>query len=395
MLLESFPYRVIEGMAIAARAVGAHEGHLLHPRRVPAGRAADPRGASRAAEERGLLGDAILGSDFRLRLSVKEGAGAFVCGEETALIASLEGRRGMPRLRPPYPAESGLWGKPTLINNVETSPWCPGSSATAPRRSPRSAPRRARAPRSSPWPARSRRGGLIEVPMGITLREIVEEIGGGVAGGRRFKAVQVGGPSGGCVPAELADTPVDYEALRRGRRDHGHRRAGRARRHRLHGRHRPLLPPLHPGPVVRQVHVLPHRHPADARDPGPHLHAATGRRGDLEELEQLAPHGRPGSLCGLGKTAPNPVLSTLRYFREEYEAHLDGPLPGRQVQGPDRLPDHRRLHRLHALRPALPGRRDPDDALPPAPDRHGEMHPLRHLPPGLPEAARVGVTIAR
>ena len=198
--------------------------------------------------------------------------------------------------------------------------------------------------------------------MGVTLRQIVEEVGGGVAPGRQFKAVQVGGPSGGCVPAELADTPVDFEALTRGRRDHGERRTGRARRLRLHGRHRPLLPPLHPRPVLRQVHVLPRRHEAHARDPRSHLcrARAAGRPG---RLESAGPSVVAGSLCGLGRTAPNPVLSTLRYFRDEYEAHLRGPLSRRQVQGPDSLRDHRRLHRLHALRPALSGRRHPLDAL--------------------------------
>ncbi len=159
------------------------------------------------------MGDRVLGTDFRLHISVKEGAGAFVCGEETALLASLEGRRGMPRLRPPYPAESGLWERPTSINNVETYalvPWIfrHGAEAFA-----QLGTEKSKGTKVFALAGKVVRGGLIEVPMGITVRQIVEEIGGGVAGGRQFKAVQIGGPSGGCVPAELADTPVDYEAL--------------------------------------------------------------------------------------------------------------------------------------------------------------------------------------
>ena len=213
MILESFPYRVIEGLAIAAVAVGAHEGifYIRHEypqalRRV--------RAALAECERRGWLGDRLLGSDYPLRISIKEGAGAFVCGEETALIASVEGRRGMPRLRPPFPAQSGLWGKPTLINNVETLAMVPwiirhGAEAFAAIGTATS-----KGTKVFALAGKVRRAGLIEIPMGTTLREIVEEIGGGVAAGRRFKAVQIGGPSGGCVPARLADTPVDYESLR-------------------------------------------------------------------------------------------------------------------------------------------------------------------------------------
>ncbi len=212
MLLESCPYRVIEGMTIAARAVGADEGvfyiraeYPLAVRRV--------REALDKCRQRGLLGDDILGTGFRFDISVKEGAGAFVCGEETALLASLEGKRGMPRLRPPFPAESGYRQKPTLVNNVESLalvPWIfrNGADRFAALGTPTS-----KGTKVFALAGKVRRGGLIEVPMGITIRQIVEEIGGGVAEGRRFKAVQVGGPSGGCVPADLADTPIDFEAL--------------------------------------------------------------------------------------------------------------------------------------------------------------------------------------
>ena len=227
MILESFPYRVIEGMAIAARAVGAHEGIFYIRAEYPLA-VERIREALKHCRERGFLGESVMGSDFQLSLDVKEGAGAFICGEETALIASLEGRRGIPRLRPPYPAESGLWDLPTLVNNVETLalvPWIirHGAAAFAALGTEKS-----KGTKVFALAGKVRRGGLIEVPMGITIREIVEEIGGGVAEGRQFKAVQVGGPSGGCIPAELADTPVDYEALTQGRRHHGIRRAGRS-----------------------------------------------------------------------------------------------------------------------------------------------------------------------
>jgi NADH-quinone oxidoreductase subunit F len=212
MLLESYPYRIIEGMAIGAYAVGASKGvfyiraeYPLAVRRI--------REALRHCEERGFLGEDVMGSGFGLDLRIVEGAGAFVCGEETALIESIEGKRGMPRLKPPYPAENGLWDLPTLVNNVETYalvPWIMrhGAASFAAMGTEKS-----KGTKVFSLAGKIARGGLIEVPMGITLREIVEEIGGGISGGKHFKAVQIGGPSGGCVPAELAHTPVDYESL--------------------------------------------------------------------------------------------------------------------------------------------------------------------------------------
>ncbi|MBU0606938.1 MAG: NAD(P)H-dependent oxidoreductase subunit E, partial [Armatimonadetes bacterium] len=204
MLLESYPYRIIEGLAIAAVAVGATEAffYIRHEYGLAWQRMEE---AIRRCEERGLLGD--------LKLRIMQGAGAFVCGEETGLIASLEGRRGMPRHRPPFPAEEGLWGRPTLVNNVETLalvPWIIRRGATA---FAALGTHHSKGTKVFSLTGKVARGGLIEVPMGATIRQIVEEIGGGVAEGRRFKAVQVGGPSGGCVSAELADTAVDYEAL--------------------------------------------------------------------------------------------------------------------------------------------------------------------------------------
>jgi NADH-quinone oxidoreductase subunit F len=351
MLLESFPYRVIEGMTIAALAVGAREGVFYI-------RAEYPLAVKRIHEalehcrRRGFLGEHVLGADLRFDLSVKEGAGAFVCGEETAMLASIEGRRGMPRLRPPYPAESGLWGKPTLINNVESYalvPWIlrHGAEAFARLGTPTSSGTKVFA-----LAGKVQRGGLIEVPMGVTIRQIVEQIGGGVsnpstaaggAGGgtpghdcrgmpkrrqpqRRFKAVQVGGPSGGCVPAELADTPIDYEALaqvgaimgsgglvvlddadcmvdiaRYFLRFTQDQSCGKCTLCRVGTR--------------RMLDILDR------------ICEGHGKPHDLDDLEQLAQTVRAGSICGLGRTAPNPVLSTLRYFRHEYEAHLAGRCP--------------------------------------------------------------------
>jgi NADH-quinone oxidoreductase subunit F len=325
MILESFPYRVIEGLAIAAVAVGAHDAifYIRHEypqalRRVKA--------ALAECEKRGWLGKGLLGTDYPLRISIKEGAGAFVCGEETALIASVEGRRGMPRLRPPFPAQSGLWGKPTLINNVETLAmvsWIVrhGGEALA-----RIGTATSKGTKVFALAGKIRRAGLIEIPMGTTLRQIIEEIGGGVAPGRKFKAVQMGGPSGGCVPARLADTPVDYESLR----DIGaimgsggmvvlddtacmvdiaryflqftqNQSCGKCTFCRIG--------------TKRMLELLEL------------LCAGKATRKHLDELEKLARQVTQGSLCGLGKTAPNPVLTTLRYFRDEYEAHLQGRCP--------------------------------------------------------------------
>jgi NADH-quinone oxidoreductase subunit F len=331
MLLESFPYRIIEGMAIAARAVGASEGVFYIRAEYPLAvqRLTEALGRCR---DRGLLGERILGSQFSLHLSVKEGAGAFVCGEETALLASLEGRRGMPRLRPPYPAECGLWGKPTLVNNVETYALVPWIFRHGAAEFAALGTEHSKGTKVFALAGKVRRGGLIEVPMGVSIRQIVEEIGGGVAGGRTFKAVQVGGPSGGCVPAELADTPVDYEALvsvgaimgsgglvvlddsdcmvdiaRYFLRFTQDQSCGKCTFCRIGTR--------------RMLDILDR------------ICTGAGKKGDLEDLEQLSLMVSAGSICGLGRTAPNPVLSTLRYFRQEYEAHLSGRCPAGKCKG--------------------------------------------------------------
>jgi NADH-quinone oxidoreductase subunit F len=325
MILESYPYRVMEGLAIAARCIGAREAYLyvraeypLAVRRV--------REAIARMEARGLLGEGLCGGRWSLRVRVQEGAGAFVCGEETALIASIEGRRGMPRLRPPYPAEHGLWGKPTAVNNVETLAQVPWILRHGPEAFARLGTASSKGTKVFSLTGKVLRGGLIEVPMGITLREIVEEIGGGVAPGRTLKAVQIGGPSGGCLPASLCHLPVDYEALTGAGAIMG---SG--------------------GLVVMDdrdcmVDIARYflrftqdqscgqctfcrvgtRRMLDILD---RLCDGRGVPDDLAKLEALAAEVKRGSLCGLGQTAPNPVLTTLRYFREEYEAHAQGRCP--------------------------------------------------------------------
>ncbi len=325
MLLESYPYRIIEGIAIAAYSVGANEGYFYIRAEYPLA-VQRIREALDVCEELGLLGDNIFGSDFSLNLKIMEGAGAFICGEETAMLESIEGRRGMPRLRPPYPAESGLWGKPTLINNVETYslvPWIinKGSDAFASLGVGKS-----KGTKVFALAGKVDRGGLIEVPMGITIKEVVEDIGGGVAGEKKFKAVQIGGPSGGCIPAELSYTSIDYEALTSLGAIMGSgglvvlddsdcmveiaryfleftqdQSCGKCTFCRVG--------------TKRMLEILEN------------LCHGEGKKGDLEELEYLANMVKKGSLCGLGKTAPNPVLTTLKYFRSEYEAHLEKRCP--------------------------------------------------------------------
>ncbi|MBN2024259.1 MAG: NAD(P)H-dependent oxidoreductase subunit E [Pirellulales bacterium] len=325
MLLESFPYRILEGLAIAAYAVGAEVGYLyiraeypLAVRRI--------REALAECRRRGLLGDSVCGSGVRLRLSVKEGAGAFVCGEETALLASLEGRRGMPRLRPPFPADEGLWGKPTLVNNVETYALVPWILRHGPEAFASLGTAQSKGTKVFALAGKVRRGGLIEVPMGISLRRIVEEIGGGTASGTPFKAVQVGGPSGGCVPAALADTPVDFEALAQAGAimgsgglvvlDESDCMVDIARYFLAFTQDQSCGKCTYCRVGTRRMLDILER-----------IRGGQGKPGDLEDLESLARITAAGSICGLGRTAPNPVLSTLRYFREEYEAHLAGRCP--------------------------------------------------------------------
>ncbi len=325
MLLESFPYRLIEGLAIAAVAVGAHEAifYIRHEYPLAVKRV---RAAIKLCQKRGWLGDRLLGTDYSLQVTIKEGAGAFVCGEETALIASIEGERGMPRLRPPFPVQEGLWGKPTIINNVETLAMVPWILRHGPEAFAAHGTKLSKGTKVFALAGNVQRGGLIEIPMGTTIREIVEEIGGGVRPGRRFKAVQIGGPSGGCIPARLADTPVDFESLKEAGSIMGsgglvvlddtacmvdiaryflqftqNQSCGKCTFCRIGTR--------------RMLDILDR------------LCLGKAHANDLVELERLGKQVGAGSLCGLGKTAPNPVLTTLRHFRSEYEAHLQGRCP--------------------------------------------------------------------
>ncbi len=320
LVLEADPHRVLEGLTIAGYATGAQEGFLYIRAEYPLA-VRSIREAIRRAEEHGLLGRQIFGTDFDFRLEVREGAGAFVCGEETALIASLEGKRGTPHLRPPYPAEKGLHGRPTTVNNVETLaaiPWIlrHGADAFAAFGTETS-----KGTKVFALAGKVKHGGLIEVPMGITIREIVEQVGGGIKNDRRFKAVQLGGPSGGCVPERLADTPIDYESLVETGAVMGsgglvvlderdcmvdiarfflsftqQESCGKCTFCRIG--------------TKRMLEILER------------LCEGAGRPGDLEKLEELADGTSRGSLCGLGQTAPNPVITGLRYFRDEFEAHL-------------------------------------------------------------------------
>ncbi|NLX53796.1 MAG: 4Fe-4S dicluster domain-containing protein [Planctomycetaceae bacterium] len=325
MLLESFPYRVIEGMAIAALAIGAQEAIFYIRDEYPLA-VARIREALERCEQHALIGAGILGSGLNVKFRVAEGAGAFICGEETALINSLEGRRGTPTLRPPYPVETGLWDRPTLINNVETLACLPWIFRHGGDQFAQLGTGASKGTKVFALAGKVVRGGLIEVAMGITLRQIVYDIGGGALPGRTFKAVQVGGPSGGCVPASLADTPVDYEALvqvgaimgsgglvvldntdcmvdiaRYFLRFTQEQSCGKCTLCRIG--------------TKRMLEIMDR------------ICTGQGRPGDLEQLEQLAHSVAAGSICGLGKTAPNPVLSTLKYFRDEYEAHLQGKCP--------------------------------------------------------------------
>ncbi|MGI9429839.1 MAG: NAD(P)H-dependent oxidoreductase subunit E [Bythopirellula sp.] len=331
MVMESYPYRVLEGMVIAAYAIGAQQALLYVRHEYPL---AVERlcGAMQDMRRAGLLGDNILGTGFSLDVEVVEGAGAFVCGEETALLQSIMGRRGTPQLRPPFPVERGLFDRPTLVNNVETFANVPWIMRNGPQRFAALGTETSKGTKVFSLSGKIRDGGLIEIPMGLTIREVVETIGGGVASGREFKAVQIGGPSGGCVPAELADTKIDYESLREVGAMMG---SG--------------------GLVVLDdedcmVDVARYFLEFTQRESCGHctfcrvgtrklldilerICTGKGRRSDLDELESLSQSVTLGSLCGLGKTAPNPVASTLKYFRHEYEAHLQGRCPAGRCKG--------------------------------------------------------------
>jgi NADH:ubiquinone oxidoreductase subunit F (NADH-binding)/(2Fe-2S) ferredoxin/Pyruvate/2-oxoacid:ferredoxin oxidoreductase delta subunit len=319
-IMEGNPFGVIEGLVIGAYAIGSHEGYVYVRQEYPL--AVENLGiAIERAEEHGLLGRDILGSGFDFHLEVHRGAGAFVCGEETALLMSLEGKPGEPRPRPPYPAVKGLWGKPTNINNVET--W-----ATVPLIINRGAgfflsigTEGSKGTKIFSLVGKINNTGLVEVPMGITLREIVYKIGGGIPGGKRFKAVQTGGPSGGCIPEEQLDLQVGFDELTRAGSMMGSGGmivmdedtcmvdVARYFIEFLTDESCGKCVPCREG--LRQMHGILTR-----------ITRGEGREGDIDLLETLSETAVEASLCALGKTAPNPFLSTLRYFRHEYEAHI-------------------------------------------------------------------------
>jgi NADH:ubiquinone oxidoreductase subunit F (NADH-binding)/NAD-dependent dihydropyrimidine dehydrogenase PreA subunit/(2Fe-2S) ferredoxin len=319
-LLEGDPHSMLEGMLIAGYAIGASKGYVYIRAEYPLA-VQRLRTAIRQMREAGLLGDHILDSSFSFDIEIREGAGAFVCGEETALIASIEGRRGMPRPRPPFPAQSGLWGQPTVINNVETLAAVSHILRDGPESYARLGTPNARGTKTFSLAGKVQRTGLIEVPLGTTLRQIIFDIGGGIAEGRAFKAVQTGGPSGGCLPASHLDTPVDYESLTAAGSIMGSgglvvmddRNCAVDIAHYFlsftQAESCGKCPPCRVG-TQRMLWILES------------IQAGTATMEDLDLLESLAQTVKAGSLCGLGQTAPNPVLTTLRYFRSEYEAHV-------------------------------------------------------------------------
>jgi len=319
-VLEADPHAILEGMVIGAKAIGAEKGFIYIRNEYPLALQRIEI-AIRQARDYGLLGKNILGTGFDFDVEIVQGAGAFVSGEETALIASIEGRRAFPRQRPPYPTEQGLWGRPTNINNVET--W-----ANIPRIIHRgwewfagTGTEKSKGTKIFSLVGKINNTGLVEVPMGTTLRDIVFGIGGGIPQDRKFKAIQTGGPSGGCIPAEMIDLPIDYDTLAQAGSIMGS--GGMivmdedtcmvdVARYFLRFTQEESCGKCVPCRVgTRQMEEILTR-----------ITEGKGEQGDIERLEELANTVKQGSLCGLGQTAPNPVLTTLRYFRSEYEAHI-------------------------------------------------------------------------
>ena len=319
-VLESDPHSIIEGILICGYTIGANEGYIYCRAEYPLA-IQRLNNAIKQAKENNFLGEKILGTDFNFNIRVKEGAGAFVCGEETALIASIEGKRGMPRIRPPFPANSGLWNKPTNINNVETFAnigWILDNGAKAYKKY---GTEKSHGTKVFALTGKINNGGLIEVEMGMTLRQIIFDIGGGIKEHKKFKAVQMGGPSGGCIPDSLIDTPVDYESLTATGAIMGsggmvvldestcmvdvaryfltftqNESCGKCTFCRIG--------------TKRMLEILTR------------ITQGNGKDEDLDTLNDLALKIKEGSLCGLGQTAPNPVLTTLKYFKDEYIAHI-------------------------------------------------------------------------
>ncbi len=319
-IMEGDPHSVLEGMIVAGYAIGAQDGFIYVRAEYPLA-VKRLEIAIKQAEQKGILGNKILGSEFSFHIYLKLGAGAFVCGEETALIASIEGRRGMPRLRPPFPAEKGLWGKPTNINNVETYANVPWIILNGANKFSHLGTEKSKGTKVFALAGKIKYGGMVEVPMGMTLEEVIYKIGGGIRDDKKFKAVQLGGPSGGCLPYNLLNTPVDYDSLTESGAIMGsggmvvmdestcmvdvakyflkftqEESCGKCTFCRIG--------------TKRMLEILEQ------------ITGGKGQQEDLEKLEILAEYIIRGSLCGLGQTAPNPVLTTLHYFRDEYEAHI-------------------------------------------------------------------------
>jgi len=319
-ILEGDPHSVLEAMTIAGYAVGADQGYIYV-------RAEYPIAVKRLtiaigqAREAGLLGKNIFGTDFSFDIELRLGAGAFVCGEETALMASIEGYRGEPRPRPPFPAVKGVFGKPTLLNNVETYANIPQIILNGPEWFQTIGTEKSKGTKVFALGGKINNTGLVEVPMGTTLREIIYEVGGGIPNGKKFKAAQTGGPSGGCIPVEHLDTPIDYDSLAKVGsmmgsgglivmdEDNCMVDIARFFLNFTVDESCGKCPPCRIG-TKRMLEILDR------------IVEGKGEEGDIEKLEELGKTIKSASLCGLGQTAPNPVLSTLQYFRDEYEAHI-------------------------------------------------------------------------
>ncbi|MFZ5597068.1 MAG: NADH-quinone oxidoreductase subunit NuoF [Bacillota bacterium] len=319
-VLEGDPHAVLEGMMICGYAVGADEGYIYVRAEYPLA-IARLKIAIAQAEEYGVLGDNIMNSGFNFHIKIKAGAGAFVCGEETALLTSIEGNRGMPRVRPPFPANSGLWGKPTCLNNVETFANVPQILRNGGAWYASMGTEKSKGTKIFALTGKVNNTGLVEVPMGISMRDIIFAIGGGIQGGKKFKAVQIGGPSGGCLPEELLDLPVDYDSLTSAGAMMGSGGlvvmdettcmvdVARFFLSFTQSESCGKCTPCREG-TTRMLEILTR------------ICNGEGKMEDIDTLERLARVVKNTALCGLGQTCPNPILSTLRYFRDEYVAHI-------------------------------------------------------------------------
>ena len=319
-VIEGDPHSLIEGMLIGAYAIGAKEAIVYVRAEYPLA-IKRLENAIKQAEEKGYLGAHIFGSDFSCKMRIKAGAGAFVCGEETALIESLEGSRGMPRLKPPFPAQAGYWHKPSNINNVETFANVAWILLNGGEKFAAMGTEGSKGTKVFALTGKIRRGGLVEIPMGKTLRDVIFDIGGGIRGGKQFKAVQMGGPSGGCIPADLLDTVIDYKALGATGAimgsggmvvmDEDTCMVGMAKFFLDFTAKESCGKCVHCRlGTKRMLEVLTR------------ITEGNGQAGDIELLEELCYSIKDGALCGLGQTAPNPVLTTIQYFRDEFEAHI-------------------------------------------------------------------------